>query len=136
MIEKREHMELFIRYDDNDDCYIRITTPTETFGGLIDKSYSDGFYCDMAFIPNDYIFEKALIKDIYSFQEEVLGYSTNGQLPYCYTREDVIKLVKVVVDHNNRQFEIENKENEAENKGDLSLNKRKQRKHIKFNFKL
>ncbi|MDE5987279.1 MAG: hypothetical protein K2H16_08415, partial [Prevotella sp.] len=60
---------------------------------------------------DDILFKLAGIKDIYGFQKKILGYSDEdkGTFPHCCTREDVIKLVKAVVDYNNSQCEKENK---------------------------
>lgn len=112
-----------------DGDYIEITTPTETITGNIVKNHFGLYFCKFLSKCNDYIFEKALIREIRSFQEEVLGYSNrDGLFPYCLTREDVIKLVKAVVAYNNMRVPRNKK-----HKGSLSL---RQREHIKFNFNL
>ncbi len=109
--------------------YIEVTTQTETIRGFIAKTYSGLYYCSLLSEYNDYIFEKALMRNLYSFQDEVLGYSNHcGLFPYCRTREDVIKLVKAVVAYNNMRVPGNKK-----HKGSLSL---RQRAHIKFNFNL
>lgn len=122
--KEREYMVLSV-----DGDYFAITTPTETIIGNICKMPFGLYYCNLSHKYNDYIFEKALMREIGSFQEEVLGYSNyDGIFPYCRTREDVIKLVKAVVDYNNLRVPGNTKY-----KGSLSL---RQREHIKFNFNL
>lgn len=73
---------------------------------------------------NDILFDLAGIENKREFQENVLGYSDDGDFPFCKTREDVIKLVKAIVDYNNSRLSC---------KTGFLL---KKRKHITFNFNL
>lgn len=96
--QKREYMKLSVVGVD-----IIITTPTETIEGFI-ACYPCCF-CITGH-SNEYIFEKANIRNIKGFHKKILGYcdyfvSQTG-FPYSKTSEDVIKLVRAVVDYNNR----------------------------------
>lgn len=123
---EKEYMKLSVVGED-----IIITTPTETIEGIIGHSpyffYINGH-------DKEYIFEKANIRDIKGFQKKMLGYCdyfvSRAGFPYCKTSEDVIKLLRAVVDYNNRHV------GDCFNCPLANCIELKKRLPIKFNFNL
>lgn len=75
----------------------------EVIVSRIEKN-TDGFFLVFPNTTNDFIFNYVGIKDPFLFQDEILGYTTGeGNFPYCYTREDVIKLANAIVDYYNKR---------------------------------
>lgn len=94
----KEQMLLEIHGDE-----IIVTICETRYYGKIDKDFVMGYYLSMSNCDNSILFDLAVIEDRFEFQRDILGYSTNeGIFPYCQNMVDVIKLVKAVVDYNNR----------------------------------
>ena len=90
--------------DENDRIIITDKYALEKLKNVISSEISfrldyepDGFFISSNYI-NSILFRKCSVKK-YELQMEVLNYSNEmGTFPYCYTREDAIKLFAAILE--------------------------------------
>lgn len=108
-MKKRERMKLEI--DSDTVCF---KTDHETYSSTIEHGDSTGWYLRGTIFNNGLLFTNVGIEDVGQFQREILGYSFDTYcFPSCYTREDVIKLAKALVDYNNMRVPVTRNTKEA-----------------------